>query len=271
VEKQPIILIGDFNKSPNDKNFCNKTLELNLNILGEQVLFHINVREEMIKLSDIVPFARKLSTQISMFIIEKLRKQSITIPCDKGCSSCCSYLVPLSVPEAFYLRKEIISLPEEKRKTILNLCLANARKILQHKPVKCNLLNINELSDWYSSLELKCPFLSDDICSSYEQRPIACREYFVTGSAVLCNHDNNHQSSKFVIPVSILECLGRLSAEIEQTEIESIMLPLALPWAEENQERDMKRFPALELVEHLVEIIEESSKSSMNTEVSKHY
>ncbi|MBN1975347.1 MAG: YkgJ family cysteine cluster protein [Sedimentisphaerales bacterium] len=258
----------DFKEKPGNE-ICMKTVELNLNILDESVLFQIDVIPKMIKLSEIVPLAQELSSKISNIIQEKLFSKGITIPCRKGCSACCSYLVPLSVPEAFYLREKVLAMPEDTRKTALNSFLASARIILKEKPEGLNLLEIDQLSKWYSNLELPCPFLSDNICSIYDIRPIACREYLVTGSEIFCNPAWQADNHKVDLPASVLECLGLLSAEFEQTDIEAIMMPLALPWAEENLDRDMKTWPAPEIVEHLIDIIKkEASKKSYSTIMS---
>ncbi len=261
-DNQPITFIGDFDNTRENEEIHKKTLELKLNLFDEQVSIKIDVLPKMIKLSDIVPLARELSSKISNIIRTKLSDTGVTIPCRKGCDACCSYLVPLSVPEAFRLREEILDIPETGRKEILDLFLDGARRILKEKSELSNLLEINNLSDWYSDLELVCPFLSNNICSKYNNRPIACREYLVTGTELLCKPGQQGDFHKVDLPVSILECLGKLCSELEQTDIEAIMMPLALPWSEENLVRNEKTRPAPEVVEHLIKIVEESESKS---------
>ena len=68
------------------------------------------------------------------------------------------------------------------------------------------------------------------------------------------------QIGKVDLPVSILECLGQLCAELENSDnIEAVMLPLSLPWAEANMERNMKKWPATDIIKRLVTIIQESA------------
>ena len=214
----------------------------------------------MIRLSELVPLARNISTQISLIIQRKLREENIAIPCRKGCNTCCSYLVPLSIPEAFRLREEVLSLAEDKRKQILSLSLSSAKEILKNSPSGINLMDLSQLSHWYSNLGLECPFLENSICSNYQQRPIACREYLAMDSNLPCNPQNEDNYNKVILPVSILECLGKLYAEFENENVEAIMLPLALPWAQENLDRDMKKWPAKETISRFIEIIKESCK-----------
>jgi hypothetical protein len=57
--------------------------------------------------------------------------------------------------------------------------------------------------------------------------------------------------------VSILEALGQLTAELEQSDIEAVMLPLAFAWAQENLHRAERTWPAVEMVKRFVEIMQE--------------
>src|ERR1044072_10056443 len=38
----------------------------------------------------------------------------------------------------------------------------------------------------YATLSLACPFLLDDACSIYAERPFVCRQYLVTSAPELC-------------------------------------------------------------------------------------
>ncbi len=79
------------------------------------------------------------------------------------------------------------------------------------------------------------------------------------------------------MPISILDCLGQLAAELEQSDIEAVMLPLALPWVQENLERGERTWPAVAMVECFVEILQalniEQSKSptTKNTQLCSKY
>ena len=66
------------------------------------------------------------------------------------------------------------------------------------------------------------------------------------------------------MPISFFDCLGQLAAELEQLDIEAVMLPLALPWVQENLERSERTWPAVKMVECFVEILQ-----ALNIEQSK--
>ncbi len=242
---------------------------LELDIPGDPACFSIMVADKPARLSDIVPLARDLSNSLALTMIQRLGARGDCVPCRKGCSACCNYLVPMSVPEAFRLAEELSAIPASEGQPLIKSSIETAGKILDNMPTDFDLsgsadengLRSEEVGDWYAGLGLPCPFLSDGLCLRYEQRPIACREHLVTGSATLCDLASTEQAEGVKMPVSVLECLGRLTAELEQSDVEAVMLPLALPWAQENIERAGRTWPAPTMVERFIEILQTTAKT----------
>ena len=264
IENPAVMILSEPGEINNNCDSGVENISFELDILGEPVRFNINVAQKQARLSDIVPLVRTLSTKLALMVLEKLRRNGEFVPCCKGCSACCNYLIPLSVPEVFRLREEVLAMPAEQGKAVLQLCLDTAKRILDEKPKEFDIneltgtesqIKISQLGKWYAGIKLACPFLSDNLCTSYERRPIACREYIVTGSALLCEDERTDESQIVQMPVSILQCLGQLTAELEQSNIEAVMLPLALPWAQENLERGQRTWPAVTMVKRFVEIL----------------
>lgn len=290
IEKPPVIILnepGETNKRNGDGV---KTICFDIDVFDQPVHFDIRVAEQQIRLSDIVPLARKLSTRLAIIVLERLRSNGEFIPCCKGCSACCNYLIPLSIPEAFRLREEILALPAEQSRKVIKSCLDTAKIILDEKSQESQIseslktnyrTQLNKLSSWYSSLKLACPFLSDDLCTSYAHRPVACREHIVTGSALLCVDEwpaayspkqrqlMVDKSQTVQMPVSILECLGQLTARLEHSEIEAVILPLALPWVLENLDRGERRWPAVAVVESFIEILQANNADQSKVAMTK--
>ena len=272
IENRSIMILNEPGEITNNYGDGLKTISFELNVIGQPTYFSICVAQKQARLSDITPLARMLSTQLAIMVLDKLHSNGEFIPCCKGCSACCNYLVPLSVPEAFRLREEVLAMPPEQGKAVSHSFLDTAKIILNKKPEKfeinesaqtSNHKQISELSKWYASLKLTCPLLSNNLCTSYEHRPIACREHIVTGSALLCEDEWSDGSQIVQMPISVLECLGQLAAELEQSDIEAVMLPLALPWVQENLERTERTWSAVTMVECFVEILQ-----ALNTEQS---
>ena len=197
-----------------------------IEILGEKLCFGIEINKEHAKLSDIVPLTRSVSSKIVEVIHKRIEQEGHHIPCKKGCSACCNYLIPLSIPEVFRLKEEVGCLPAKDRRVIICSMIKSARRILNNKRFGTNLRDLsqtdiqitaNRISRWYAGIELTCPFLFKDICSWYSRRPLACREHIVQDSARLCIGCWSDTQKIVQMPVSALEALGELAAELEQT------------------------------------------------------
>ena len=238
---------------------------LELDILGKEINLRITVGQGQARLADIMPLAQAVCTKITDAVLERIRSDGGRIPCRRGCSACCSSLVPLSVPEALQLSEEILAMPESQRRLMLQSCLLVAQRILKRKPPKsfvgqttgtspnC-LAEWNKVASWYTNLNLACPFHYKGACTIYEQRPLACREHFVKGSARACRGERG-TAEAVQVPVKIVDALAQLASKLEGTSAEAVMLPLALFWAQENVERTRQTWPAAMMVQRFVEIL----------------
>jgi Fe-S-cluster containining protein len=255
-------------------NKTKKVIGLELDILGINLNFHIEVCKERAKLADIVPLARKLSDRITEIVLRRISSSGDSIPCRKGCSACCKRcLVPMSVPEAFRFKEEIIAEPASRRESVWETCLQAARLILSQRPPESLIYqtdtasplqsaDMGPISDWYTSLNLACPFLYNNVCGIYEQRPLACREHFIKGSSMACRGQGG-VAEVIEMPVQLPNVLGRLASDLEGKEMESVILPLALVWCQENPGRDERTWPAEIMVRRFVEIVESMARKNM--------
>ncbi|MBN2138679.1 MAG: YkgJ family cysteine cluster protein [Sedimentisphaerales bacterium] len=242
-----------------------KPVKFTLDLYGGKVNLAIETTADRVTLADIVPAARTLSSIITAAACRSVQLQGRKIACHKGCSACCNYLVPLSVPEAFRLRQEIKAMPMVRRAVIEQACLTAAKKIVDKpppalfgeptdiKPADSPAELLNVASKWYANFKLPCAFLCKSVCTIYEERPLACREYWVTGKAQACAGAAGEPEGIF-IPVRMSEILGRLTAELEDAGIEGIVMPLAPIWAEENQQRGKRTWSADAIIAKFVEI-----------------
>jgi Fe-S-cluster containining protein len=261
-------------------NCATEVIGLELDILGKKVNFPTRVGQGQARLTDIVPLARTLCTKITDVVVESIRSDGGRIPCRKGCSACCSrYLVPLSVPEALRLKEEISAAPGYRRISMSKACLLAARRILSQKPPKpfmrqtaeasaVSQTDLNLLSSWYASLNIACPFLYNRVCTIYEQRPLACREHFVKGSARACKGQRGVAEVVETL-VQVPNALAQLASELEGTSVEAVILPLTLVWCEENQQRAERTWPIVMMVRRFVEIIKAMARKESSAVLCK--
>lgn len=252
------------------KPYSGEIVRLGIKVFGKELDFAINVTGREAALSDIVPAARKISNKITNAIVQGLNEDDINVPCRKGCCSCCSSLIPMPVPEVFRMREELLSMPNKSSNRILRRSINSAVRILKKtnrseylkdfsKPGKNN---VNDLNKWYGELHEVCPLLSGGVCLLYEQRPIACREHIVTGTADLCRQDKLSKPNVVSMRVSVVEALGEMAGEIEGTEVEAIMLPFAQAWVQDNLWRAERKWPAMEMVKVFTEILEHKAANT---------
>lgn len=274
---KPLITVFDDHASA--KSGCGSgtdIIELNVDIFDSQLELCIGVGDGEVGLADIVPAARAVCAKISGIIFKKMRARRKRIPCRRGCAGCCYYLVPLSVPEAFCLRDEIAVRCGPERRSMQRACLLAARRILRHQPPSLFVGRASQpprdesdvMSEWYRSMELACPFCIDRECGIYDQRPLACREYFVNGSANACM--GKRGEAKVVdVGVKMPEVLGRLAAELEGGDVEAVMMPLALAWCDANQHRSVRTWPAATVAQRFIEIVTSSESPSAPADISQ--
>src|SRR6185436_5557572 len=88
----------------------------------------------------------------------------------------------------------------------------------------------------YGTLALACPFLVDDACGIYAERPFVCRQYLVTSPPELCTAplDNPVRPVKTPAPFAtvMLQAAGQLAGQAQYT----VPLVLALEYAREHRD-----------------------------------
>ena len=237
-------------------------------ISGQSIDFCLKVPDEPIQISDLVPAAQAIAEKVFAFTVERQKQQDSPIACRKGCSACCNYLVALSRPEIAYIRQKLSQMDAGYQHSVLKSSVESARKILHNSsPIHeiSQQPTPEQLSRWYASLNLSCPFLVNGVCGIYEHRPLACREHLAAGHSNLC--DNSHPGQPEIIepPFSILEALGQLDAELNQSDIEAVILPLALIETNDNDEQTEPQWNAVQLVNRLLEIIKKKKRQYNKT------
>jgi Fe-S-cluster containining protein len=208
--------------------------------------FHIAAGNDTAGLSDLVPVARTIADMICQSVCAQADASGEKVPCQMGCSVCCTYLVPLSTAESMRFAQDILALPSPRRAEVTASLLKAAKAIIAAGKVPTD--TPQNLCHWYSSLGIECPLLKKGLCSIYASRPIACREHLVTGSP--CNLGDN-KTNLMGIPVSVTQALAAVGADLEGTEPEAIMLPLVFPWYKSNTPRVLRSWPAPLLAEGL--------------------
>ena len=113
---------------------------------------------------------------------------------------------------------------------------------------------LQDLSDWYSNLQLRCPFLVNDCCQIYDDRPLACREYLILEGSESCGGDCTDINRRVDIPVSIAQILADTCCKLQGRD-DTVVLPLAIAYAYDNPDDARQTYPAETLVRTFVDTL----------------
>ncbi|TAJ32001.1 MAG: YkgJ family cysteine cluster protein [Nitrospirae bacterium] len=234
--------------------------EVSLNTPAGQCTSPLNVPTGLVPVTALVPSLRRLGEQAQALEERRTVDAGAAISCRKGCAACCRMLVPISAPEAFALRDSIQALPESRRATILQR-VTEARTRLEQAGLLARLIDLAETErqllddefeatnrDYYA-LRLPCPFLENEACSIYEDRPAACRELLVTTPAELCQDLARNPVRPLPVAVRMSTALALWWSELVGGPARLIPLPLALEWADRHAAEGNRTWPGPQLLD----------------------
>jgi Fe-S-cluster containining protein len=237
--------------------------QISLKTPAGEVSTSVEVPMNFIPITGIVPLTRRLGEEATALEEAQIQDAGQHVSCQKGCAACCRMLVPISPPEAFALKTMVDALPDERRKVLLDR-LSSARVRLQETEILARLTALVEsehpLTDEdmepinrdYYALRMACPFLEEETCSIYEDRPAACRELLVTTPPDLCDDLVNNPVRPLPAPMRVGTVLALLWSELKGTAPTLIPLPMALDWAEQHAIDGQGTWRGTELLEHML-------------------
>lgn len=218
--------------------------KLHLNVLGAEHEISCRVRLGRARLSELVELSRSISASMLAISTEHAAREGKTISCTRGCTHCCRQLVPVAPLEAKRLAEVLAALPKEDRGRILQRFADALQKLetaglLSAKPAqglralvsqeKDAVAAWNDVSRRYYELRIDCPFLENNSCSIYEERPIACREYNAVTPPDLCEAFDAAIET-IERPVRLGEALTKAGNDVAKTKDMAMALPLVLEW-----------------------------------------
>jgi Fe-S-cluster containining protein len=248
--------------------------KVHLEVLGREREFGCKVRVGPTRLAELLPLARAISAEIVAIATEHARGEGKEVACRKGCTHCCRQLVPVAPLEAKRLADVVEGMPK-KRRTLVRERFLRAIERLEREglvdakaPAGRSALQSREASAaaaWddvsrrYYELRLDCPFLEDDLCSIYDERPLACREYNAVTDPALCEaFDPGIEALPRPLPMG--DVLAKVGAEISGVASRSIPLVLALEWARVHGKAVEKSGEGEEMFWALMRVMEETTE-----------
>ena len=217
---------------------------------------------------DLLPLAQSFSDAVVNAVVKTNEENGQKISCTKGCGACCRQLVPITETEARNIHTVVENLPEPRR-TAVRTHFAEARQRLEKsgmleqllQPEKVPIDKKQEFALRYFFQGIPCPFLEDESCSIYADRPLVCREYLVTSAVEHCVRPTAETIRAVKMPVKVWTALARLNAKSSaQGKLPWVPLIVAPEWAEAHPEEPSLR-PGRELLQELFEHIKQTGRA----------
>ncbi|MEJ0064302.1 MAG: YkgJ family cysteine cluster protein [Caulobacteraceae bacterium] len=165
--------------------------DFSLAIAGEAVSFHVEAPEGPTTLEALMPVFQGLSNELARRAAARAVSSGKAITCRAGCGACCRQAVPVAEAEARRLAALVEAMPEPRRSEIRARFEAAERR-LEETALASRLVDmpdgktVIDVGTKYFGLGVPCPFLEAESCSIHPDRPLRCREYFVTSPAAAC-------------------------------------------------------------------------------------
>jgi Fe-S-cluster containining protein len=219
------------------------TATVQLTVAGHDLTIEMNLPTRRVRPGELLPLYRGLAEHLVQAGVANVRSAGHEVSCRKGCGACCRQLVPISETEARRIREVIDELPADRQKEIRGR-FADARRQLQEAGLLAGLgdRSLVPLADRvrlgirYFAEGIPCPFLEDEACSIYEERPIACREYLVTSPPANCSQPTRESVATVPVPGRVSAAVRWLTAPADAAQPAWVPLILAPDWAEANPE-----------------------------------
>lgn len=228
----------------------------------------VEVPSAPVPLTSLVPLLRDFGAEVQNIEEARAAEKGRFRSCTKGCAACCRMLVPLSSPEAFRVMDYIRQLPVEQQQR-LAARLEQVKSLLVSHGLWQQLIDVAEserplndealapINEAYYSLRIPCPFLEENACAVYEERPSACRELLVTSPPTSCDDMINNQVQPIPSPIRVGTVLGLLWGDLTATPPRLIPLPVVTEWVERHSSDRSRTWEGPFLLRSALETVEQ--------------
>ncbi len=209
----------------------------------------VSVPRERVPARAILPALYQLVEAHTRESLAAVAAEGRSISCKAGCGACCRMFVPISDVEAHALAALVERMPEPRRATIKQRFADAENRLADWRPLDTLIqrsataiaADHDQMLADYFRLGIACPFLEDESCSIHPDRPLVCREYFVTSPAEFCaSHDRRREikgvKRKFVAPA-----LQYLTSDTTPPRSTVMPITLVLRWVSRQTGREGKR------------------------------
>jgi Fe-S-cluster containining protein len=207
---------------------------------GRPVPVEARVPDRAVRFDELLPALRAMDDRLIDAAVTASEEAGERVSCSKGCSACCrTQPVPITPPEAFALARLVDALPEPRRTAVRSAFARAAAQLraadiydiyMQRDPATTREAALAAVRR-YMNLALACPFLVDEACSIYADRPFVCRQYLVTSPPDLCAAPLDNPVRPVRAPAAFASAMLKAAATLSGRAQYTVPLVLALDYA----------------------------------------
>lgn len=226
--------------------------DLKLDIGGERYELNLTIPAAAVKPQRMLPVFQKLTNEIVDRGIQRSAEAGKPVSCKAACAGCCRQPILISEAEAFNAADLIEAMPAERRNAVKQRfresrehfekldwfnrfdAMSERSKAGQDPNLAREFVSL--LSE-YIDQQVACPFLEDEFCSIYDDRPLVCREYLVTSPAANCTSPRPDNTEKLPISGNASKAFASLVKTSNSKKPSSLLLIGLLEFAETHTEK----------------------------------
>lgn len=223
---------------------------LRLHVLGQELTASFDVPTQPIRPQGALAAAHAITDAVVAVATTASAAAGRPISCRAGCAACCRQMVTLAPVEAAGLADLVDAMPPDRQAEVrarFDVAILRMRagglvepRSPDHSPVlrapaaRRAEAAFNALLDAYFSLKIDCPFLENEACIIYADRPSICREYVITSPPENCSSVGTKPTEGVKLPVYLSDRLVGFG-EPANARPTKIPLPFALAWSAQHR------------------------------------
>lgn len=205
------------------RNRVNVNFELN--VAGDPLTHHAPVLDAKTTAVELIPAFQAFTNQVVEHSIKLTEREGKTISCKAGCGACCKQPVPVTLLEVEHIDRVVKKMPAQKQQDV-RAVFAHHLKAVEDAGLLEKLKSISDLEPEqrhqlaadYFKLGLECPFLENQSCGIYEDRPLECREFLVTSDPGYCAELDAKGIEHIDQQMHMASALRKLSIDSQNTD-----------------------------------------------------
>lgn len=221
-----------------------------LRIGAHHVELQAAVPKAQVPVRAVLPLFRLVTDAVVGVAASEAEARGERISCRAGCGACCRQVVPITLPEARRLAEVVDEMPEPRRSAVQARfrdaveAIARDGWLERFARMEANPERTREaivaVGLEYFRLGVPCPFLEQESCSIYGERPLVCRQFLVTSPAAHCADPTPETVRTLPLQAHVTRILAGLGRE-EGTPGSRVPLTLLLEWVAHNPDAAPRR------------------------------